>query len=101
MARMVVTEVVFFFSAVVEISYWSGWLGRFLIESEIVRIGAIGVLDAVGAEVAAVLVGLVVDALFKLVLDVVDRHRVSLGKEIPKAAIRKSNANVDKKLKVE
>lgn len=69
-------------------------------DRERVRIAVVGVLDAV---VVVVVVGVVVEfdtgGLFKLFRDVTDRHKVSFGNEIPKAAIRQSNLDVNKKLK--
>ena len=61
-------------------------------DKESVRIGVVGVLGEA-------FVGFEAGGLVRLVRDVTDRHKVSLGKEIPKAAIRQSNVDVDKKLK--
>ena len=59
------------------------------------RIGVVGVLG----EAVVVPVGVDAGGLVRLLREVTDRHKVSLGKEIPKAAIRQSTVDVDKKLK--
>ena len=60
----------------------------------------VGVVVVFVVGVAAAVVVVLPEELFAAALDVDDRDKVSLGNEIPKAAIRQSNEDEDKKLQV-